>query len=67
MFNLQRDVAFFVQKDIRQSLPSDQTSEGNSIEFLKGIEVGHIFQLGSKYAKTMNASVLDQQGKAVFH
>lgn len=32
----------------------------------KGIEVGHIFKLGNKYSKTMNASYLDENGKAQF-
>ena len=32
----------------------------------RGIEVGHIFQLGNKYSEAMNASCLDQQGKATF-
>lgn len=32
----------------------------------KGIEVGHIFKLGSKYSKAMNASYLDENGKAQF-
>jgi prolyl-tRNA synthetase len=33
--------------------------------FKKGIEVGHIFQLGEKYSKAMNATVLDENGKAI--
>ena len=36
------------------------------IEFRKGIEVGHIFQLGDKYSKAMDAGVLDQNGKNFF-
>jgi len=32
---------------------------------MRGIEVGHIFQLGSKYSAAMNATVLDETGKAV--
>ena len=34
------------------------------ISFKRGIEVGHIFQLGDKYSKAMNATVLDENGKA---
>ena len=37
---------------------------GGSLEITKGIEVGHIFQLGQKYSRAMNATFLDQNGKA---
>ena len=36
-----------------------------SLTIARGIEVGHIFQLGKKYSEAMNASVLDENGKAV--
>ena len=39
--------------------------EGDELEIKKGIEIGHIFQLGEKYSQAMSASVLDQNGKAV--
>ena len=35
------------------------------LKIARGIEVGHIFQLGQLYSAAMNASVLDEQGKAV--
>jgi prolyl-tRNA synthetase len=35
------------------------------LEFARGIEVGHIFQLGTKYSSSMKATCLDQTGKAV--
>ena len=38
---------------------------GGTLKFSKGIEVGHIFKLGQKYAKPMNATFLDEKGKAV--
>jgi prolyl-tRNA synthetase len=34
-----------------------------TLEIRRGIEVGHIFQLGTKYSESMNASVLDEQGR----
>jgi len=61
-----RDFSKFSQHDIRKSLPSDMSVSGNSLEFRKGIEVGHIFQLGNKYTKSLEASVLNNQGKAVY-
>ena len=36
------------------------------LRFNKGIEVGHIFKLGVKYSKAMNASFLDPEGKETF-
>lgn len=38
---------------------------GGRLHFSKGIEVGHIFKLGQKYSKAMNATFLDENGKAV--
>ncbi len=37
---------------------------GGKLSYTKGIEAGHIFQLGSKYSKAMNANFLDSNGKA---
>jgi prolyl-tRNA synthetase len=43
----------------------DQSPDGRgTLQFAKGIEVGHIFQLGDKYSQAMNATVLDETGKA---
>lgn len=56
----------FKQIDVRLAKKDDVTPSGNPIEFKKGIEVGHIFQLGDKYTRCMKASVLDENGKAVF-
>ena len=36
-----------------------------ALDIARGIEVGHIFQLGRKYSEAMNAAVLDEQGKTV--
>ena len=37
---------------------------GGKLSYTKGIEAGHIFQLGDKYSKAMNANFLDENGKA---
>ena len=37
---------------------------GGKLSYTKGIEAGHIFQLGTKYSKAMNANFLDENGKA---
>lgn len=50
--------------DIRNVVAGDPSPDGKGvIEIKRGIEVGHIFQLGEKYSKAMNAAVLDENGK----
>jgi prolyl-tRNA synthetase len=52
--------------DIRNVVEGDPSPDGKgSLQIKRGIEVGHIFQLGKKYSQAMNATVLDAQGKAV--
>ena len=52
--------------DIRNVNEGDPSPDGQgSLQVLRGIEVGHIFQLGTKYSEAMQATVLDEQGKAV--
>lgn len=51
--------------DIRNVVTGDISPDGNgTLEICRGIEVGHIFQLRSKYAESMKATFLDAQGKA---
>jgi prolyl-tRNA synthetase len=51
--------------DIRNIVDGDVSPDGQgNISIARGIEVGHVFQLGQKYAEAMNATVLDDQGKA---
>ena len=51
-------------EDIRNIVAGDPSPCGKgNITIKRGIEVGHIFQLGDKYSKAMNASILDAQGK----
>ncbi|MEH6502914.1 MAG: proline--tRNA ligase [Cycloclasticus sp.] len=63
--NWARDLAEPVRiEDIRQVVEGDQSPDGlGTLTIARGIEVGHIFQLGTKYSTAMNASVLDENGK----
>ncbi len=50
--------------DVRKASPGDLCPKcGNPLSFTKGIEVGHIFKLGTKYSAAMNATFLDRDGK----
>jgi len=52
--------------DLRNVVEGDPSPDGKgTLQIKRGIEVGHIFQLGKKYSEAMNATVLDAQGKAV--
>jgi prolyl-tRNA synthetase len=60
------DATADVVADIRDVVEGDPSPDGQGeIQFKRGIEVGHIFQLGDKYSKLMNATVLDESGKAI--
>ncbi len=52
--------------DIRCVRDGDPSPDGQgTLRILRGIEVGHVFQLGQKYSQTMQATVLDENGKSV--
>ena len=51
--------------DLRNVAEGDRALDGGEIRIARGIEVGHVFQLGRRYAEAMGFSVLDEQGKAV--
>lgn len=52
--------------DIRKIQEGDLSPDGNgTLSIKRGIEVGHIFQLGKKYSESLKATVLDENGKAV--
>jgi len=52
--------------DMRSVQDGDPSPDGKgNLKILRGIEVGHIFQLGEKYSEAMNATVLDENGKSV--
>lgn len=64
--NWDRDVALPEVADLRNVVEGDPSPCGKgNIVIKRGIEVGHIFQLGQQYAKALNANVLDENGKAV--
>jgi len=51
--------------DIRNVVEGDLSPDGHgTLSIARGIEVGHVFQLGQQYAQAMNATVLDAAGKA---
>lgn len=54
-----------VVADIRNVVAGDPSPDGRgSLELCRGIEVGHIFKLGTKYAAAMNATYLDESGQS---
>ena len=63
--NWERDIAEPTRiEDIRQVVEGDLSPDGEgTLTIARGIEVGHIFQLGTKYSEAMNACVLDENGK----
>ncbi len=62
--NFGRDIEEPETVDLRNVLEGDPTPGGTgTLSIARGIEVGHIFQLGSKYSSAMGASVLDSDGK----
>ncbi len=64
--NWDRDVTPGEVADIRNVVEGDPSPDGNgTITIARGVEVGHIFQLGDKYSKTMNATVLNESGRSV--
>ena len=64
--NWERDARVTRVVDLRNVLAGDPSPDGKGkLDIARGIEVGHVFSLGDKYAKDMGASVLDQAGKQV--
>jgi len=56
----------FSQADLRNAVEGDDSPDGKGKLVIKrGIEVGHIFQLGTKYSEAMKANVIGESGKAV--
>lgn len=51
-------------KDLVAVKAGDKALDGGTLSMTKGIEVGHIFQLGDKYSSAMDATFLDENGKA---
>jgi len=62
--NFGRDIEEPETVDLRNVMEGDPTPGGSgTLSIARGIEVGHIFQLGAKYSTAMGASVLDSDGK----
>ena len=65
--NIGRDFPEPVVADVRNVVAGDASPDGKGrLEILRGIEVGHVFQLRNKYSKSMNLSFLDEAGKSRF-
>jgi prolyl-tRNA synthetase len=65
--DLERDVKIEQHLDMVNILPSDPCPAcGSELQFHKGIEVGHVFKLGTKYSQSMQATFLDEQGQEQF-
>ena len=63
--NWERDFALPEIADLRNLPDGDPSPDGEgAIRLARGVEVGHIFQLGTKYSKSMNAVVLGEDGKS---
>lgn len=63
--NWERDARITRVADLRKVVEGDRSPDGRgTLKIARGIEVGHVFQLGSKYAEAMGATVQDDGGKA---
>ncbi|MFV8827185.1 proline--tRNA ligase [Alkalihalobacterium sp. APHAB7] len=63
--NPERDFAVSTYADLRIIQEGDPSPDGRgTIKFAEGIEVGHVFKLGTKYSEALGASFLDDQGKS---
>ena len=64
--NWDRDVKISGIMDLREVKEGDPSPDGKgTIRLKRGIEVGHIFQLGDKYSKSLKATVLDEKGENI--
>jgi len=65
--NWERDIATPLVADLRMVVAGDPSPDGKGVLAIqRGIEVGHVFQLGTRYSKDMNATFLDEGGKPQF-
>lgn len=61
-----RDFEPISYEDLRFVQEGDPSPDGSGVlAFTKGIEIGHIFKLGTRYSESMNAMVLDQNGREI--
>ncbi|WP_348767159.1 proline--tRNA ligase [uncultured Salinisphaera sp.] len=64
-FNWGRDAIEPEFADLRNVVAGDPSPDGSPLSILRGIEVGHVFQLGDKYSRALELSVLDENGKSI--
>ena len=63
--NWGRDVHEPLVADVRNAVLGDPSPDGKgTVEICRGIEVGHVFQLGTRYSEAMKCTYLDENGKA---
>jgi len=63
--NWGRDVPEPLIADVRNAVLGDPSPDGKgTLEICRGIEVGHVFQLGTRYSEAMRCTYLDENGKA---
>jgi prolyl-tRNA synthetase len=63
--NWGRDLPEPVVADIRNAVAGDPSPDGKgALEICRGIEVGHVFQLGTRYSEAMKCTYLDENGKS---
>jgi prolyl-tRNA synthetase len=63
--NWERDLSKAIARDLRNVIEGDPSPDGKgTLEICRGIEVGHVFMLGTKYSESMKANFLDEHGKS---
>jgi prolyl-tRNA synthetase len=63
--NWERDLPLPQVADIRNAVAGDPSPDGKGrVEICRGIEVGHVFQLGTRYSEAMRCTFLDENGKS---
>ncbi|MCL2858637.1 MAG: proline--tRNA ligase [Streptococcaceae bacterium] len=64
--NLGRDYEISEFVDLRMAHEGEVSPDGRGVlKFVRGIEIGHIFKLGTRYSESMNANVLDENGRSI--
>lgn len=61
--NIDRDFRVDAFGDFRNVQEGELAPDGQPLKFTRGIEIGHIFKLGTRYSETLGAKVLDQNGR----
>jgi prolyl-tRNA synthetase len=61
--NWDRDLPEPATADLRDVVDGDRSPGGGTLAIVRGVEVGHIFQLGDKYSRALDATVLDGEGQ----